>query len=139
MPCTVEVGGRRRPGIVTFSLDLHCGTGALPGHPQHLRLSLTFDGWPRKSPTNGLKAAFSDWRPRFPPGTSLVCCVTCPYSDCSPGRHGSWASAVIVALRSSTWLSGRPDYWSVPVTEEVPETYLCREYQRRIPGTRYRR
>jgi hypothetical protein len=24
------------------------------------------------------------------------------------------------------------------VTEEVPETYLCNEYQRRVPGTGYR-
>jgi hypothetical protein len=24
------------------------------------------------------------------------------------------------------------------VTEDVPETYLCGEYQRRVPGTGYR-
>ena len=32
----------------------------------------------------------------------------------------------------------KADYWSVPVTEEVPETYLCHERQRRIPGAGYR-
>ena len=30
------------------------------------------------------------------------------------------------------------DYWSVPVTEVVMETYVCPEYERRIPGTGYR-
>ncbi len=32
----------------------------------------------------------------------------------------------------------KADYWSVPVTEEVPETHLCSDYQRRVPGTGYR-
>jgi hypothetical protein len=32
----------------------------------------------------------------------------------------------------------KQDYWSVPVTEDVPETYLCPQYQRRVPGTGYR-
>lgn len=30
------------------------------------------------------------------------------------------------------------DYFDVPVTEIVPEPYLCDEYQRRLPGTGYR-
>ncbi len=37
-----------------------------------------------------------------------------------------------VAVRS------KADYWKVPVTEQVPETYLCPEYERRVPGTGYR-
>ncbi len=32
----------------------------------------------------------------------------------------------------------KADYWSVPVTERVPETHLCAEYERRVPGTGYR-
>lgn len=30
------------------------------------------------------------------------------------------------------------DYWSVPVTEDVMETYVCSDYERRVPGTGYR-
>lgn len=29
------------------------------------------------------------------------------------------------------------EYWSVPVTEDVMETYRCPEYSTRIPGTGY--
>ena len=32
----------------------------------------------------------------------------------------------------------KADYWSVPVTERVPETHLRAEYERRVPGTGYR-
>ena len=32
----------------------------------------------------------------------------------------------------------KAEYWGVPVTEDVPETYLCDEYERRVPGTGYR-
>jgi hypothetical protein len=32
----------------------------------------------------------------------------------------------------------KADYWYVPVTEGVMETYLCPEYQRRVRGTGYR-
>jgi hypothetical protein len=35
-------------------------------------------------------------------------------------------------------VTSKRDYWSVPVTEVVTETYLCPEYQRRVPGTGYR-
>jgi hypothetical protein len=72
-------------------------------------------------------------------GASLVCCVTCLYSDYSPGGHGLMgmschrgAKDQYLAVRS------KHDYWSVPVTENVMESYLCPEYQRRIPGTGYR-
>ena len=32
----------------------------------------------------------------------------------------------------------KADYFHVPVTEDVPETYLCDEYERRTPRTGYR-
>jgi hypothetical protein len=41
-------------------------------------------------------------------------------------------SGRLVAVRS------KADYWQVPITEEVPETHLCPEYERRVPGTGYR-
>ena len=69
----------------------------------------------------------------------LVCCVNCLYSDYSPGGHGLMgmrchrdAKDQYLAVRS------KADYWPVPVTEYVPETYLCDEYQVRVKGTGYR-
>jgi hypothetical protein len=135
LPCTAAIDGHRRPVTVTFSLDLRRGTS--PDHA--LRLSLDFrggtyqvsDGW------------FEDGIPRLeqalPSGAQLECCVTCLFSDYSPGGRGITgirchreAKDQYLAVRS------KADYWHVPVTEEVPETYLCAEYRRRIPGTGYR-
>ena len=68
-----------------------------------------------------------------------MCCVTCLFSDYSLSGHGLTGTRChrgikeqYLAIKSNT------DYWSVPATEEVPEPYLCAEYQCRIPGTGYR-
>jgi hypothetical protein len=75
----------------------------------------------------------------LPSDARLMCCVSCLYSDYSPDGHGLMgmrchrdAKEQHLAVRS------KADYWSVPVTEEVPETYLCPECQCRVPGTGYR-
>jgi hypothetical protein len=44
-------------------------------------------------------------------------------------RH---AKPQYLAVRSTA------DYWRIPVAEDVPETYLCDDYQRRIPGSGFR-
>jgi hypothetical protein len=69
----------------------------------------------------------------------LRCCFTCLYSDYSPGGHGLMgmschrdAKDQYLAVRS------KAEYWQVPVTEEVPEIYLCEQYRTRVPGTGYR-
>lgn len=138
LPCTVDVEGRRRPTTVHFELDLR----EHPDRPTHdqknLQLSMVLD--------DTVYVIADDW---FEDGTRrlddalrpnhLVCCVTCLYSDYSPGGHGLMgmrchrdAKSQYLAVRSKT------DYWPVPVTEDVPETYLCDEYERRVPGTGYR-
>lgn len=69
----------------------------------------------------------------------LRCCMTCLYSDYSPAGHG------LMGMRchrdaGDDYLKVRnkAGYWPVPVTEEVPETYLCDQYRVRVPGTGYR-
>ena len=68
-----------------------------------------------------------------------MCCFTCLYSDYSPAGHGLLgmrchrnAKEQYLAVRAKV------DYWSVPVAEDVMESYLCPKYERRVPGTGYR-
>ncbi len=138
LPCTVAVADERRPTTIHFELDLR----DRPDRPRHdlknLQLSTVLQGTTH--------TITDDW---FEEGTlrldealrpnRLVCCVTCLYSDYSPGGHGLMgmrchrdAKDQYLAVRS------KADYWPVPVTEDVPETYLCDEYRVRIPGTGYR-
>jgi len=143
LPCTVQANGERVPSVVTFTLVLQ---GASRGplrqvpRPKNLHLTLTVgdqhldvdDDWLE----DGLLRLDQAARDA---GASLICCLTCRYSDYSPAGHGlagmrchRGAKAQYLAVRS------KRDYWNVPVTEDVLETYLCPEYEPRIPGTGYR-
>ena len=139
LPCSVAVGGRRRPVTIAFSLDLRRAAAPLPDRGHRLRLSLVLDGVCCQVTDDWFEGGLPRLERAMPPGAQLMCCVTCLFSDYSPGGHGltgirchRGAKDQYLGVRS------KADYWSVPVTEEVPETYLCEEYQRRIPGTGYR-
>jgi hypothetical protein len=139
LPCTFEVDGVRRPGSVRFELDLNPGPEHPPHDPKNLDLSCDIDGNAYAVTDDWFEAGLQRLETTFTPGTRLVACVTCLFSDYSPGGHGLTGMAChrdakeqYLAVRS------KADYWSVPVTEDVPETYLCPEYQRRVPGTGYR-
>jgi Family of unknown function (DUF6304) len=139
LPCTVAAGGRRRPVTITFCLDLRRPATSLPDPPRRLRLSLTLDGVRCQVTDDWFEDGLPGLEQALPPGAQLVCCVTCLFSDYSPGGHGLTGIRCHRGAKDQ-YLADRSkaDYWSVPVTEEVPETYLCEEYQRRIPGTGYR-
>ena len=139
LPCIAAVGGQRRPATIAFSLDLRPAATMLPGPAHPLTLSLALDGVTHQVADDWFEDGIQRLERALPPGALLVCCVTCLFSDYSPGGHGLTgirchraAKEQYLAVRS------KADYWPIPVTEEVPETYLCEEYQRRIPGTGYR-
>jgi Family of unknown function (DUF6304) len=139
LPCTVAVHEQRRPATITFFLDLRPATVPLTGPDRPLRLSAVLNGVTYQVTDDWLEGGVQRLEHALPSGTHLVCCATCLFSDYSPGGHGltgirchRGAKDQYLAVRS------KADYWSVAVTEEVPETYLCEEYQRRVPGTGYR-
>lgn len=139
LPCTVSVGQTSRSETLCFVLDLRRGPDYNPAAPQNLRLSIELDGTSYALSHEWFEDGVQRLEATLPTDTRLTCCVTCLYSDYSPGGHGLMgmrchrdAREQYLAVRS------KADYWGVPVTEEVPETYLCPEYERRIPGTGYR-
>jgi uncharacterized protein DUF6304 len=139
LPCTAAIGGQRRLAVIAFSLDLRPGTAEPPGPGHALTMSLVLDGVTYQAADDWFEGGVQRLEQSLPPGAQLVCCLTCLFSDYSPAGHG------LTGIRchrdaKKQYLAGRSkqDYWTVPVTEEVPETYLCQEYQRRIPGTGYR-
>jgi hypothetical protein len=124
------------PVTIAFALDLRHGTARLG---RALRLSLALDRITCQVADDGFEDGVQRLEAALPPGAQLACCITCLLSDYSPGGHGltgirchRYARDQYLSVRSQA------DYWPVPVTEEVPETYPCAEYQRRIPGTGYR-
>lgn len=139
LPCELEDAGRRGEAAIRFALDLRPGAFQNRGSPQNLELSILIEGTTVKITDDWFEDGVQRLESLLPKPFQLVCCVTCLYSDYSPGGHGLMgmrchrgAKAEYLAVKS------KAEYWSVPVTEDVPETYLCEEYERRIPGTGYR-
>lgn len=135
LPCTVVAGGVPVARSVGFWLDLRDRT-ATSGF---LTLSCIVEGERYEIVDSSFEDGLQHLERLLPDGVTLRACVTCLLSDYSPAGSGllgmrchRGARDQYLAVRS------KADYWPVPVTEEVPETYLCGEYERRVPGTGYR-
>jgi Family of unknown function (DUF6304) len=82
----------------------------------------------------------------LPDNVRLVCCLTCQYSDYNPyGGQGLIGMQCYRDVKDQYLGVAAPGRWvdkhvfaKVPVTEEVPEPYVCPEYERRVPGMGYR-
>jgi hypothetical protein len=139
IPCSVDTTAGTIRSEVRFRLDLNSLASQSVAAPRNLALDIQHE--------SGTTEVVDDWfedgllrlNAAMPDGSTLRCCVTCLHSDYSPGGHGLIgirchrdAKEQYLAVRSKV------DYWSVPTTEDVPETNLCEQYQLRIAGTGYR-
>lgn len=139
LPCKIDDGTDMIDGVVTFTLTLRGAADTANPNPRNLRLTTVVDG----KQYEVIDDLFEDGVLRLdeclPPTASIRCCVTCLLSDYSPGGHGLMGmSCHRDAKEQYLAVKSKADYWSVPTTETVMETYLCPEYERRIPGTGYR-
>jgi hypothetical protein len=133
LPCLIDVSGERRDGAVQFALDLR------QKDTKNLELSMTVGDRTHTVTDDRFEDGLHRLEEDLPDEVRLACCLTCLYSDYSPGGNGLMgmschrgAKAQYLAVRS------KADYWTVPITEQVPETHVCPEYERRVPGTGYR-
>jgi hypothetical protein len=139
LPCSVNEAGRIVAGVVLFRLDLYPRHGADAYSPKNLQLTTMIGGERFEVTDDWFEDGVLRLDKALPPEVQLVCCVTCLFSDYSPGGHGLMGmSCHRDAKQQYLAVKSKRDYWSVPVTEEVMETYLCPQYQRRVPGTGYR-
>jgi Family of unknown function (DUF6304) len=138
LPCKAETAGQSVPIVVRFELDLRHDPDHPHGRPRSLTLTTGINGtayavvddWFEDGTLRLDQALRPDWLRR---------CVTCLYSDYSPAGHGLMGIRCHRDAKDQyLTVSSKADYWSVPVTEVVPETYLCNQYRIRIPGTGYR-
>lgn len=139
LPCVVDSGGVEVETSVDFQLDLRNETRSDRAAPTNLRLSLSGDITGVEIVDDWFEDGMIRLEAALPADFRLRCCVTCLYSDYSPAGHGLMgmfchrgAKEQYLAVKS------KADYWGVPVTEEVVETYLCEDYVRRVAGTGYR-
>ncbi len=130
LPVTLEMDGDQVPGAVRFEIDLYSS-------PARTELSTEVRGVQHRIKVDLFEQLLQLDTAIRP--DRLVCCVTCQWSDYSPAGQPLLgiechrdAKERYLAVRS------KQDYWGMPVTEQVPETYRCEQWERRIPGTGYR-
>lgn len=79
---------------------------------------------------------------QLPDGTYIKACINCLYSDYSPLGNGLFGHMMCFRDLKHEYLAVRSkaDFWKVHgrYTELVQETYLCPQFERRVPGTGYR-
>ena len=139
LPLTVAVGPELMPAALDFALDLRREATRNRSAPMNLTLSTTIGDATYRVVDDWFEDGLEKLIAQLEDGERLVCCFTCLYSDYSPLGHGLLgmrchrdAKEQYLAVRSKV------DYWPVPVAEDVMESYLCPEYDIRVPGTGYR-
>lgn len=132
LPASLDTPAGVRATTIRFELDLRHRRPSPPDRRRALRLSSVVDG------LDGVTGTwFEDGLHALQAGLSLeIClraCATCRFGDYSPDGHGlsgmrchRGAKAQLGVVRLSAGAG------EVPVTEEVLETYLCAEYERRV-------
>lgn len=79
---------------------------------------------------------------QLPEDTHMLACINCLYSDYSPYGSGIFGDMFCFRDMKAEYLKvkGKDQFW--PVHELckrfVQETFLCSEFERRVPGTGYR-
>ncbi len=78
----------------------------------------------------------------LPESTYMKACINCTFSDYAPAGNGMFGCMACFRDNKAGYLAVRnkSDLYRIwdTKTEWVQETYLCSEFERRVPGTGYR-
>jgi hypothetical protein len=138
MPMPVIADGVEREGNLAFHLEYD----AAKINDGSLQLTLTFDSETLTTKVNDdwTESGLAKIQPLLPKNTYPKCCYTCAFSDYNP------AGGPLACFRANktTYLGmetkSKPAIFKIwdTRTEDVHETYLCTEFEHRIPGTGWR-
>jgi hypothetical protein len=144
IPVPVHDRGGALDGWLSMELLLGdpCANGGLDC--EQLRIVLEYDG--QRFAGSGTSGWFEDEllsiQAQLPEGVYFKACINCLYSDYSPYGHGLFGSMMCFRNLKAEYLkvTTKQEFWSVHGRQDrfVQETYLCPEFERRIPGTGYR-
>ena len=111
---------------------------------EDLKLELSINGQSYKSSgRNGwFEDELIDIQAMLPTDVHMKCCFTCAYSDYNPAGHGLFGGLICFRNHKREYLSltGKQAVFQLieKTNEIVQETYLCPEFEKRVPGTGYR-
>ena len=144
IPIPVHERGKLLEG--SLSVELVLGDPAANGglDREQLRIVLEYDG--QQLAGSGTSGWFEDEllgiQAQLPEGVFIKACINCLYSDYNPSGHGLFGCMMCFRNLKAEYLkvTTKQEFWSVHGRQDrfVQETYLCPEFERRIPGTGYR-
>lgn len=144
MPLAIQHENELRRG--TLDVEIVLGAGAADGGLDDLalRLTLRYDGatFASTSRKDFFEDQLNSIQDQLPPGIYIKACINCNFSDYSP--YGSTTFGGMLCFRNIkdeyVKVTCKNELWAVHdrFERQVQETYLCPEFQRRIPGTGYR-
>ena len=144
IPLPVWDHGRQEQGDLTVALTL--GDPAPHGGLDRLELHLTLEYNEGRFVSSGKAGMFEDEllhiQTQLPDGVYMKACINCLYSDYSPYGQGMFGTMLCFRNHKAAYLkvASKSDFWSIHDDPDriVQETYLCPEFERRVPGTGYR-
>jgi hypothetical protein len=146
--CQIPISLCTREGVAEAVLGVHLGLGQPAGNGgtdrETLKLSLSVEGQPVHS--SGESGFFEnemlDLQRQLPLGVFMKACINCAFSDYSPFGHGLFGGLVCFRNCKEEYLQvkSKSDLFRIwdRAAGLVQETYLCPQFQRRVPGTGYR-
>jgi len=79
---------------------------------------------------------------QLPESIYMKACINCLYSDYSPYGHGTFGGMMCYRNLKAEYIKvkTKDDFWPIHGLQDrfVQETFLCPEFERRVPGTGYR-
>lgn len=144
IPIPIASGQGIQSGVVSLHLELGEPTsrGLLDAETLMLTLSIGDEVVRSGGESGWFEDELLDIQKQMPNGKFIKCCFNCAFSDYSPYGHGLFGALACFRENRNAYLAvkAKDDLFRIwnSMTEFVQETYLCPEFQRRVPGTGYR-
>lgn len=111
--------------------------------PSTLRLTLVFEDnhYCGSGRSGWFENELLEIQELLPPGIFIKACINCLYSDYSPAGHGFFGGLNCFRFMKQEYLVWQGKMHLLAIQNaacSVQETFLCPEFERRIPGTGYR-
>jgi hypothetical protein len=144
IPVPLNDHGNLKEGLLTVELILGdpAPNGSLDREELHITLSCNHGQFAGSGTSAWFEDELLGIQSQLPEGVFMQACINCLYSDYSPYGHGAFGCMMCFRNLKSEYLAvkSKQDFWSVHDRYDrlVQETYLCPEFDRRIPGIGYR-
>ncbi len=144
IPIDIQYGEQVVSGIL--QADLKLGKPRPPRGIDEEILLLTLQYNDQNFKSSGTVGFFEDEmldiQKQLPNDTYMLCCFSCAFSDYHPVGNGLFGSMMCFRDNKEAYLSvkSKSDFLEIDRTMSglVQETYICNEFEKRIPGTGYR-